>query len=269
MNSSEKRDRILEELRWTVSSTCGELTAIPKGWLATTPELPLVRGLNHVRFTEPVDFDECISTADHYMRDKPFRHIVVEDESSGDVLEPLFRKQHWTVGRNLGMSLDDEPQRQVDGTVVVELDEHQMIELMRLWERDEHVGITDEHLVQLDECNKLSGRLWNEMCFGFFYGSKPVAICKLRTHLRTGWVEAVYTLPEYRGRGYARVAVTHATELARSGGFDLISSRPTTRTGRRTCMPTSDSGLSSTPGCSVETSDIPDRALKAPSRRGP
>ena len=49
-----------------------------------------------------------------------------------------------------------------------------------------------------------------------------MAITKLRTAGGIAQVEDVYTVPEARGRGFARALVSHAVELARAGDPDLI-----------------------------------------------
>jgi GNAT superfamily N-acetyltransferase len=49
-----------------------------------------------------------------------------------------------------------------------------------------------------------------------------VAVSKLRSDGRTAQVEDVYTVPEARGRGFARALISRAVELARDGGHGLI-----------------------------------------------
>jgi GNAT superfamily N-acetyltransferase len=117
------------------------------------------------------------------------------------------------------MRLSGPPDRSVDDSELAELDEDQMVAIMELWALEEHVGLLPERLEQLMVFNRQAGRLWNERCFGVLDDAgSPIAITKLRTHEDVTWVEDVYTVPSSRGRGYARMLVTHATDLGRSAG---------------------------------------------------
>jgi len=94
---------------------------------------------------------------------------------------------------------------------------------MRRWAAEEHPDIVAGVAVeQLDEYNRREGRLWKERRFGILGGDgTPVAITKLRSDGTDAWVEDVYTVPEARGRGYARALVSHAADLARSAHYEL------------------------------------------------
>jgi ribosomal protein S18 acetylase RimI-like enzyme len=48
-----------------------------------------------------------------------------------------------------------------------------------------------------------------------------VAVTKLRTDPATSWIEDVYTAPEARRRGYARLLVTHASALGAAENPEL------------------------------------------------
>ena len=146
-----------------------------------------------------------------------FRHLVIEDGGTAGYLDDPFLAAGWKVEREVIMALDRPPDREVDTSAVVELDEDQMVGLMKLWALEEHVGIEPETVDQLTEYNRRMGRAWNETCFGIAEDDgSPAAITKLRMNEAGAWVEDVYTVPLARGRGYARTLVIHATAIARS-----------------------------------------------------
>jgi GNAT superfamily N-acetyltransferase len=214
--------RMLEELRWTVGSATDEMRRIDHGWVMRSHSLDKVCALNQVCFTEAVEFDEAIALADEYMPGMPFRHIVVEDEPAGVELEGPFRSNGWAVERTVLMQLSNPPDPVVDEGDFTELSEEEMVVVMKLWALEEHVGILPERLEQLMEYNRLVGRLWDERCFGVLDSEgHPVSITKLRKHEGVTWVEDVYTVPDSRGRGHARMLVTYAATLGRSAGSEL------------------------------------------------
>jgi predicted GNAT family acetyltransferase len=156
------------------------------------------------------------------MADLSFRHLVIEDGSAAAYLDDSFLAAGWKVEREVIMALDRPPDREVDTSAVVELEEDQMVRLMKLWILEEHVGIEPKAVDQVMEYNRREGRAWNERCFGISDDDgSPVAITKLRMNDAIAWVEDVYTVPEARERGYARMLVTHATAIARSDRKDV------------------------------------------------
>ena len=214
--------RILALLRGDLEILADEMRSIEGGWLVRSLTFEKVWGLNQVRLKGPTEFEKCVALADECMSEFPFRHLVIEDGTAAAYLDDSFLAAGWKVEREVMMALDRPPDRGVDTSAVVELEEDQMVRLMELWALEEHVGIEPERLDQLMEYNRRVGRAWNENCFGIVESDgSPVAITKLRMNDASAWVEDVYTVPEARGRGYARTLVTHATAIARSGRKDL------------------------------------------------
>jgi len=102
------------------------------------------------------------------------------------------------------------------------LSEAQMLALMRRWQSEEHEGISEDALDQMQEYFRLEGRCWHERSFGVLNSDgHPVAVTKLRRLEGVAWVEDVYTVPEQRRRGFARMLVTHVTDLVRSSQAGL------------------------------------------------
>jgi len=182
----------------------------------------LVWSLNQLRITEPTTFAAALALADEHLAGLPYRHILVENESTATLLEGPFRAAGWTVDCEVLMALAESPDKDVDTSSVVELSEEQMLVLMRRWIAEERLDISAAGFVQVEEYNRREGRLWKERRLGIVDGdNSPMAITKLRVDRATAWVEDVYAVPEARRRGYARVLVSHATALARSAGCPL------------------------------------------------
>jgi len=199
-----------------------EMRPIGPGWVARSQSLPLVWSLNQLRITEPTTFSAALALADEYLAGLPYRHVLVEDEPTASRLEGSFRAAGWTVDCEVLMALAEPPDKDVDTSSVVQLSEEQMLALMRRWVAEERLDISAVGLDQVEEYNRREGRLWKEQRLGIVDGdNRPMAISKLRIDRATAWVEDVYTVPDERRRGYARVLVSHATALARSAGCRL------------------------------------------------
>jgi len=221
-DTNDLLNRVLEHLHRTLRSLADEMRPIGQGWIVRTHSLPLVWTLNQLRITKPIAFADAVALAEEHQADRPYRHVVVVDDATGRSLEQAFAAAGWNVDREVVMALAERSDREVDTRSVIELSEEQMLELMARWMTEEHPERT-EGLDQVEEYNRREGRLWNERCFGILdNGGGPAAITKLRVDGTTAWVEDVYTVPEARGRGYARTLVTYATDLARSAEHDLI-----------------------------------------------
>jgi predicted GNAT family acetyltransferase len=94
---------------------------------------------------------------------------------------------------------------------------------MMRWHFDEHPDARAEAVRQLAEYSRREGRVRQDRRFAIASdGGDLAAITKLRSDGRTAQVEDVYTVPEARGRGYARALVSHAVALARAAGHELI-----------------------------------------------
>jgi GNAT superfamily N-acetyltransferase len=182
----------------------------------------LVWSLNQLRITEPTTFSAALALANEHLAGLPYRHILVEDESTATLLEGPFRAAGWTIDCEVLMALAEPRDRDVDTSSVVELDEEQMLALMRRWIAEDRLDVSAAGLDQIEEYNRREGRLWKEGRLGIVDSdNSPMAISKLRVHRATAWVEDVYTVPDARRRGHARALVSHATALATSAGCPL------------------------------------------------
>jgi GNAT superfamily N-acetyltransferase len=215
-------ERVLDLLRRTVQTLAEEIRPVESGWVARTHDLPDVWTLNQVHIIAAATVPRVVTLAEEAQSDLPYRHVVVDDEATARQLEGHLGAAGWSVECELLMVLTAMPARQVDTNEVIGLDENEMLALMRRWLTEEHADITADGLSQMDEYNRREGRRWNEQCFGVLgRDGSPAATTKLRSDGTAAWVEDVYTVPEERGRGFARMLVTHATQLARSAEHDL------------------------------------------------
>lgn len=216
-------NRILIELLRTLTSSADETWPTQPGWVFRTRSLPFVWTLNQLRITQAATAAEVIELATEHQGDLPYRHIVVEDETTGHLLEDELGATGWRTDREVLMVLIAEPDRVVDTSEVVELRQEQMLGLMRRWQTEKRQGISEEALDQLREYKQLEPRIWHERSFGVIDAEgEPLALTKVRSKDATSWVEDVYVVPEARGQGYARMLVSYATDLARSAKHDLV-----------------------------------------------
>jgi GNAT superfamily N-acetyltransferase len=197
---------------------------IDQGWVVRHRPLPMVWSANHVRITRPVVFSEALELAETHLGDLPYRQLMIEDEATGRRLERSFAEEKWEVDRDLVMQLVREPDREADVGVVIDADEDPVMELMRRWiGEDEAIELTPDGLDQVVEFTRLTARTRNGRLLGVpgEHGTLA-AITMLFSDGRVAQVEDVYTVPEERGRGYARALVTRAAALAREAGHELV-----------------------------------------------
>jgi len=205
-----------------VWSVADEVQAIGPGWLARTTTLPAVWALNQLHVIGPANAGQVIALAQEHQADLSFHHIVVEHGATALELEEVVAAGGWKADREVLMALQAEPVREVATQAVTELGEDEMLAMMRCWMIEEFPGIDATRLDQVEEYNRREGQLWDERRFGAVDDAgAPVAITKLRTRGTVAWVEDVYTVPEQRKRGLARMLVSHAATQATATGHDL------------------------------------------------
>ena len=150
-----------------------------------------------------------------------YRQIAVEHQQAGPGLELAFRAAGWKVERDVLMVLSGSADRPADTSVVDDAGEDEVVEMMRRWYEDDEPTPTE--VDQLADYGRREGRALGDRLLGVRGGDgRLAAITKLRSDGRTAQVEDVYTVPEARGRGFARALISRATELAREGGHELV-----------------------------------------------
>ncbi len=187
----------------------------------SSPSLPAVWAVNQLRVCAPLTFDELVDLAEEQLAGFDYRQIAVEDQPAGADVEPAFRVAGWKVERLVVMVQASPADRPADTSIVEEVGEGELLELIRRWyEEDEP---TPTEVAQLVSYGRREVRRLGDRLLGVRSGDgRLVAISKLRSDGRTAQVEDVYTAPEARGRGFARALIGRAIELARDDGHDLV-----------------------------------------------
>jgi GNAT superfamily N-acetyltransferase len=219
--SADTLARALAFLRENVTKTADEVRPIEAGWVVSTPSLPVVWAMNHLRVRLPLTFETLVELADEQLAHSRYLQITLENQDAGPALEETFRAAGWKTDRELLMLWAAAPDREADTTVVVDAEEDEVLEMMRRWHGEDELNA--RALDQLVEYNRREARACGDRLLGVRSSDgQLVAICKLRSHESIAEVEDVYTVPEARGRGFGRAVVTRAVELARDAGRDLI-----------------------------------------------
>ncbi len=219
--SVDSIDRVLAFLRANVEKVADEVRPIEAGWVVKSPSLPAVWVVNHMRVALPLAFAPLVDLADRQLADSRYVQITLENQDTGPGLEHAFRDAGWKTDREVLMVLAAGPDHEADTSVVTDAGEDEVLEIMLRWYGEDELarGALD----QLREYSRRETRACRDRLFGVRSSDgQLVAITKLRGDGSTAQVEDVYTVPEARGRGYARALVSRAAELARAEGHDLI-----------------------------------------------
>ncbi|HYB28430.1 MAG TPA: GNAT family N-acetyltransferase [Solirubrobacteraceae bacterium] len=220
--ASQSLERALEFGRTMLVRTVDEVRPIPAGLVVRTPSLPSVWSGNQLRATEALGFAGLVDLAQEQLPGLGYLDIAFEHQESGPAVEHAFRNASWKVQRDLLMILSSGPDRVVDTGVVIDAGEDEMMDLMGRWYAEDP-GPDPMERAQLVEFTRREARVHGDRMLGVrSTDDQLVSMTKLRSDGRTVQIEDVYTVPEARGRGYARAMVSHAVELAREDGAELI-----------------------------------------------
>lgn len=214
-------ERALAFMRAGLAATSDTVRTIDAGAVFSTPSLPAVWVVNHLRVTRAPAFDELLELAEEQLAGFEYRQIAVEDQAAGPGLEASFRAAQWRVDRDLVMVLAGAPDRPADTSIVIEPGETEVLDLLRRWYQEG--GPAPGGLDQLVAYARREIRALNDRSLGIRSSDgQLVATARLRSDGRTAEVEDVYTVPEARGRGFARALVGRAVELARDSGHEVV-----------------------------------------------
>ena len=223
-------ERALAFMRAGLAVTADAVRTIEAGLVLSTPSLPAVWAVNQLWVTAPLASNELVELADEQLAGFDYRQIAVENQLAGPDLEASLRAAGWRAERDVVMILTAGADRCTGTSIVEEPDEDEVLELIRRWyEEDEPALSGIEQLVAYGrrEARALSDRLLGVRSSD----GRLVAIAKLRSggamaQVDSGGaiaqVEDVYTVPEARGRGFARALITRAVALARETDYELI-----------------------------------------------
>jgi ribosomal protein S18 acetylase RimI-like enzyme len=153
---------------------------------------------------------------------RPHRRIVVLDEGAGRRLEPEFAELGWKTEAYVFMAHRRDRVQQVETAGVVEVGNDVLDLLHDHIARETLDDASDEVVRQIVEATHLTSRALAARHFAVLVDGLPVSSTDLYSDGRTAQVEDVMTLPDYRGRGFAKAVVSRALEEAWAGKHDFV-----------------------------------------------
>ena len=216
------RDAALAFVRETVARCADHRTAFEHGVVLDTPSLDAVWSLNAMVFDRPAPalaFEDLVAQLEERFPGRRYASAALEDESTGDRAAEGARAAGWRVERELFMALRRPADRAADTEGVREGTEDEVLALMRAWNEEEQADQGPETLRQL---GVFAEREWRARPARVFVAGDGQATCRLWSEDGIAQVEAVFTAPRARGRGYARRLLTHAIVEARAAQPELI-----------------------------------------------
>lgn len=186
--------------------------------------LPRVWSLNYMlaeRDLNEATAEALAAEADELLGGAGLRHRKIEvlDEEAGARLEDDFRALDWHVERDLVLPHRRPLDREVDVSIVEEVDFESLApvwaEAMRM-----DFGSDDDVIRQLGEHKRVlasdGARFFAARIDGVL-----ASYCDLYSDGRTGQIEGVQTLERFRNKGLARAVVAGALAASEAEGHDL------------------------------------------------
>jgi len=149
------------------------------------------------------------------------RLIFVPDPELGDALAPWFKERGWRIDRHLVMAQLREPERDADLSLVREVTEPELREARQRVLVDEPWA-TPEVLDQIFAAKARIGERVTTRFFAVELDGEVVSYSDLYLDGTDAQVEDVGTVPEQRGRGYAKAVVLGAIAEARRAGAEFV-----------------------------------------------
>jgi GNAT superfamily N-acetyltransferase len=187
-------------------------------------ELPRVWSLNYLiaeRDLDEATAEALAAEADELLGGAGLHHRKVEvlDDGAGARLADEFRALGWHVERDLVLPHRRRPDREVDVSMVEEVDAEALAPVWAEAMRKDF-GSDDDVIRQLTEHKRLlaadGARFFAARAEGVL-----ASYCDLYSDGRTGQIEAVQTLERFRNTGLARAVVSRALAASQAEGHDL------------------------------------------------
>ncbi len=189
----------------------------PFGRAVYTDELPRRLDGNYLWVDRAAEPEELVAEAARLER----RLIFVPDPAIGDSLAPWFKQQGWRIDRHVVMAQLREPELEADLSLVREVDEPELREARKRVLANEPWA-SPEVLEQIFAAKGLIGRRVRTRFFAVEVDGEVVSYSDLYLDGGDAQVEDVGTLPEQRGRGYAKAVVLGAIAEARRAGAEFV-----------------------------------------------
>jgi GNAT superfamily N-acetyltransferase len=219
-------ERLIDFVRSFRSRAAGREESFRFGVAHFRDDLPRVRSRNYLvaeKNLEAASAELLAAEADRLLGDAGVSHrkVEVDDGEVGARLEPGFRELGWDVHCDLLMVARRRPDRVPDlsGTEEVGVEE-----LEPVWAegiRSEPFGDEEDVVVQLVANKRVLMDAIETRFFAARVDGGIASYCDLYSDGRTGQIEAVMTLEQYRNRGLARSTVLRALAESRAAGDDL------------------------------------------------
>jgi predicted GNAT family acetyltransferase len=181
-------------------------------------DLPLVWDLNllSIDLGATASVEELVAEAETAQGEAGLQHRkIAVDDGLGAQLAPGFRNRGWLVNEFVVMR-HVSPAPEVDLTAVEEVEAE---ELLPLWCQGMRLDpeVQDEETVrQLTEAQLRRSRATRVRYFATRAGSSIASYCELFSDGRTGQIESVFTMDEFRGRGLGKAVVAGALDASQA-----------------------------------------------------
>jgi ribosomal protein S18 acetylase RimI-like enzyme len=213
------------ELMDRLDERAGERTIdTPYGPVIAHERLHRVHDLNFLRAEKPegATAKDLAHEADQAQPESlVHRRVNLRDQDIAQQLEPGFRELGWETQRFVLMTQRREPDRPSDLSGVRETTEEQLRPIWAAGIRSEPFWKDEEVVRQLLEHKSSIREAIPTRYFAARANGEPASYCELYSENGVGQIEAVMTLPAFRGQGLARAVVLRALEASREEGNDL------------------------------------------------
>jgi GNAT superfamily N-acetyltransferase len=221
----EERRRAIRFIRARDVAQVDRVEPFAWGRALITESLPKVHDLNFLLADSPGDCvpaAQLAAEAERVMGSAGIGHrrVNVDDEGEAARLAPGFGELGWEVQRFLVMVKRRPPDRPADLDLVREVALHALRPHAERIIRGEPYGRDEELVGQLIAKDERVAALPGTRAFAIVSSGLAVSACHLYSDGSIAQIESVSTLPEQRGRGYARAVVQAAVDAAR--GHDLV-----------------------------------------------
>jgi len=189
----------------------------PFGRAVYTDELPRRLDGNYLWVDRAAEPEELVAEAARLER----RLIFVTDPAIGDSLAPWFKQQGWRIDRHVVMAQLREPELEADLSLVREVDEPELREARKRVLANEPWA-SPQVLEQIFAAKELIGRRVRTRFFAVELDDEVVSYSDLYLDGADAQVEDVGTVPEQRGRGYAKAVVLGAIAEARQSSAEFV-----------------------------------------------
>lgn len=209
--------------------------ALEHGLVVLHDDLPMLHHLNALLLDSPLapGFDAAAvdQLAERHLGHLGHRHVVLDDTSAAERLDPQLQGQGWTRARSLYMVWRREPDQTPRPGLARELSEEQARSVQRAMIAEEAPAgpagsaVTEALVAQLVAGQQAVRAGTRSRCFGAVQDAVVAASCTLfleREAGGIGMIEEVGTLTAHRRRGLARAVVCAALDAARGQGCDPI-----------------------------------------------